>query len=194
MGGWCQNLFETGKKFMKKICICSLFLGLFVMFGVAEDVALLETLKGFETQKIKIDSEVKIARENIDNLTATNKNVRKNFLDNKRSLQPNTFKFTDEENEKKLVALKAEITKLDEKRAEVIEQIKNLMNSDVEYKRKNDEANGQLEEIKEIRKALPKANMHYTQVLKNQREIDAKILKIKEQIELEKKESTGDNK
>jgi chromosome segregation ATPase len=179
---------------MKKICVCSLFLGIFVLVCSADEVSMQDTLKGFETQKIKIDQEVKDAKDEIANFKKNNMNLRKEFLDNKRSLQPNTFKFVDEENSKKLVALKAEIKELDEKRAKVVGQIKTLMDNDTEYKRINDESDSQFEKIKTIREALPKANMHYTEVLKNQKTIDAKILEIKKQIELEKKESTGDNK
>jgi len=179
---------------MNKIYTFGLFLGFFIVFCSAEEASLQETLKGFEGQKLKIDQEVTDAKNDISNLQKQNSDIRKDFLDNKRSLQLDTFKFIDEENAKKLADLKAEMKRLDELKAKVAEDMKDLMNSDAEYKRANNEANGQFEEIKKIREELPKANRHYTEELKNQREIDAKILKIKKQIELEKKESTGDKK
>jgi len=178
---------------MNKVYILGLLLGFFVVQCSAEEASLQEMLKGLQNQKVKADQEVTDAKSEISNLQKKNTNFRKDFLNNKRSLQLDTFKFIDEENAKKLADLKAEMKKLDEQRSKLIEQMKDLMESDAEYKRMNEAANSQFEKIKEIREALPKANMHYTEVLKNQHEIDAKILKIKKQIETEK-ESSGDKK
>ncbi len=179
---------------MSKIYIFSLFLGFFVLMCGAEEVSLQEMLKGFESQKLKIDQNVEDAKNEIAELNKNNMELRKEFLDNKRNLQLDTFKFTDEENAEKLAEIKAEMQKLEERRTKLIEKMKELMNSDAEYKRMNEEANSQFEKMRNIREALPKANMHYTQVLKEQRDIDAKISEIKKQLELEKKESAGDKK
>jgi len=179
---------------MNKIYIFSLFLGFFVLMCGAEEVSLQERLKGLENQKIKIDQNVADAKNEIAELNKNNTALRKDFLDNKRNLQIDTFKFTDEENAEKLAEIKAEMQKLEERRNKLLEEMKALMNSDAEYKRMNEAANRQFEEIKETREALPKANMHYTEVLKDQKDIDAKISEIKKQLELEKKDPSGDRK
>ncbi|MDA3799092.1 MAG: hypothetical protein PF692_08430 [Kiritimatiellae bacterium] len=179
---------------MIKRYILGLFLGMFVVFCSAEEVNLQDMLKSLEQEKVSADKEVEASRNNIDELKTKNTNLRKSFLDNKRNLQPNTFKFTDEETTKKLEDLKAVLKKLDEERKKVLEEIRAVMDSDAEYKKLNDESNKQLEDIKGLRELQSKANVRFTEALKTQREVDGKISDIKKQIEAKNKEAQNGDK
>ncbi len=165
------------------------------MFCNAEEISLQDMLKSFEADKVKVDKEVADSRKNIDDLKTKNSDLRKSFLDNKRNLQPDTFKFEDEENAKKVADLKVVLKKLDEERAKVVNEIKVLMDSDSGYKKLNDESNKQLEEIKAMRELQSKANVSFTAALKEQHDVDGKISDIKKQLEADKKiEKDGDEK
>lgn len=180
---------------MIKRYIFGLFFGIFVVLCSAEEANLQNMLKSLEAEKIGVDKEVVNSRQNINVLTTKNSTLRKSFLDNKRNLQPDTFKFTDEESVKKLAGLKAALKKVDAERAKIMNEIKDLMDSDVTYKKLDDVSNKQLAEIKGLRELQTKANMRLTVALKSQHDVDGKILDITKQIELKKKsEKDGDEK
>ena len=180
------------EKFMIKRYILGLFLVVSVAFCNETEVSLQDMLKSLEGQKVKADEEVKASRQAVEDLKARNAELRKQFLDNKRSLLPETFKFADEATSAKRAELEAQLKRLDEERSKVMSQIEDLMNSDPEYKKLNDESNDQLKELQGMRERKNEVNMRLTEAIKNQRIVDEKISEIKKQIEAENKIQDGD--